>query len=50
MAMIFLKFYAVFLFVTFVCRDMQQNRFLNMALPINDTVFAFSALINKNNN
>ena len=27
---------------------MQQNRIQNMALPMNDTVFAVFALINKN--
>ena len=45
--MIFFKFYAVFLFVRLCCRDMQQNRIQNMALPIYGTVFAFFALINK---
>ena len=43
----FLKFYAVFLFVTLCCRDMQQNRIQNMALPMYGTVFAFFALINR---
>ena len=41
------KFYAVFLFVKLPCRDMQQNRIQNIALPMNGTVFAVFALINK---
>ena len=37
----FKKFCAVFLFVTLCCRDMQQNRIQNMALPMNGTFLHF---------
>ena len=45
------KFFAVFLFVTLCCRNMQQSWIQNMALPICSTCFfVFFALFNKNNN
>ena len=43
----FKKFYAVFLFVTLCCRDMQQIRIQNLAIPTTGTAFAVFALINK---
>ena len=45
----FKKFYTVFLFVTFCCRDMQQNWIQNMDIPMNGTVFAVFALLAKTN-
>ena len=46
----FKKVYAVFLFVTLFCRDMQRNRTQNMIFQCTALFVVFFALINKNHN